>query len=192
MPFNKEIEEEPWKLPAAKKAPKPDFNEPCAMMEEIQRKREKKPSSKLKKTPGPRRPSALDKMDSMMMVAETKRDTGKSNLHAGTFFNNELGAAANSYKAGGETFGWGPRSNYKPGGGGVSYMQQKRQSDTVAPLKPLNTSKHLSLTPGPRAQLDLSRMAPPSIEPSPTHGRDIIGMAATDRNSVMGVDKIER
>ena len=68
----------------------------------------------------------------MMMAAETRANR-KPNA------NEDLESQMNT--TGGERspkFGWGPKSNYKPGGGGVSYMQRKRQSDVVAPLKPLN------------------------------------------------------
>ena len=96
------------------------------MMMEIGKKKERKLKKKMQAAA--RRPSALDRMDGMMMAAETRANR-KQNA------NEDL----ESQMTNGENkFGWGPKSNYKPGGGGVSYMQRKRQSDVVAPLKPLN------------------------------------------------------
>ena len=69
------IEEEPWSLPPAKRQPLPNQNEACAMVEDDRgvRKVRRKPRAT------PRRPSAMDKMDSMFMATTAKTSTGGMN-----------------------------------------------------------------------------------------------------------------
>ena len=77
----------------------------------------------------------MDKMDSMFIATTAKTSTGGMN---------EDISAQMAYKSGGNTFGWGPKSNYTPGGGGVSYMQHKRKNVTLTPA-PLTGATQMPL-----------------------------------------------